>query len=256
MDFLWWQLIILIVVGTGAISFLIDRLQNSKKKLFIKKAEQTTLGIEADDLEGKDLPQAEKADDKTKDYIILIHKTISYSDKKHLIFNSIIRDQMNYADLILRQLETTMNKEFIDLIIEEKGNDIDLIHEVSYIIFHGFIKLLTAETLMKMKQSFRENHFSTRTDFEFKEYVENQENKLVYGWESLFDNQYIYNLKPSRDELKKKIQSQNIFIGNIIKDCFYTAREIAITKEKEMKDAEEEFYKECREFAGTDITSI
>jgi hypothetical protein len=261
MDFLWWQLIVLIIVGTGAISFLISRLQNSKKKLFIKKAEETTLGISEDDIDSKEVEDTEKKidgalNDKAKDYIILIHKTISYSDKKHQIFSSIIRDQMNYADLILKQVETGMNKEFVDLIIEEKGRDIDLLHEVSYVIFHGFVRILISETLMKMKQSFRENHFSTRTDFEFKDYIENQENKLIYGWENLFDNQYIHGLKPNPDDLKKRIQSQNIFIGNIIKDCFYTAREIAIAKEKEMKDAEEEFYKECKEFSGADIATI
>ena len=260
MEFIWWQAIAVIAAITISFLLIVNSINKNRVKATIN-GEKGLIRVESTD--GKEIKQyPEKMitaiknieGDKTKDFIILIHKTIDFMEKKHEIINSTIRDQMNTADLKMKQAETLINKIYMMTVIDEFGKSIDIMNEVSYIIFHNSSRIGLSETLMKMKQSFRENHFTDKSDYEFTEYIEEQANKIYYSLETLFNTQYLISLKPTKENLHIKLHDQQTTIKNILKDCFISAREIAAEKEKEIKELETNFEEECKNISN--ITNL
>lgn len=254
MDFIWWQIVIVVLVVTGCITWITKMLRKNKSNIFINKKEETTVGISSEESLEENNKLLEE--DKIKDFIILIHKTINYMDKKQAIVSSIIRDQMNAADLKMKNFEAIANKVFYAAVFDEYGKSIDVMRETSYIIYHNSMRLGIVESMMKMKQSFRENHFNDKGENEFSEYVTEQANKLYYNWEMLFNEQYLVSLKPTQEDLRNKLHYQEMTIKSIFKDCFISAREIAAEKEEILKQLETDFDADCRSFSGSNIVGV
>lgn len=262
MELIWWQIVILLGAFTACFLLIMNSIRKNKGVLKLKKkGEGTELTLTTEE-QGKGdtekITVKEPVDNsRAKDFIILIRKTINYADKKNEIVNSTIRDQMNTADLKMKQIELAMNKMFIGLLVEEFGNNVNLMQEISYVVFHNAMRIAICETLLKMKQSFRENHFDDKGDYEFEDYIQDQASRLYYSWELLFRTQYLTSLKPSFEKFKDKMgkQEENT-LKSIFKDCFASAREISITKLRQLKELNDEFDEECRNFSGSDIAGV
>lgn len=261
--FAWWEIISIIFAVTLCFMIVLIGIRKNKTKISFKKDDKTLI-LSATEDEYKDTNGEIKkypvkmlevlnslSMNRTKDFIILSRKTLEYSEKKEKIIYSIIQDQMNSAELKLKTIEIIVNKVFIDLMMEEYGRNVNLTHEISFIIFHNGIRVSLIETLKKLKIAFKENHFLDKTEHEFEDYCSEQSEGLYYSWQLTFDLQYVNSLIPSPEHLKSKINKT--VIVNVIKDTFKTARELAEIKNKILKELEKDFDENCKIFTATDI---
>ena len=259
----WWEIIAIIFTATLCFMIVLTGIRKNKARLSYKKDDKTlilsTTESEYKDTDGevKKYPAKMMAVvnslgiNRTKDFIILSRKTIEYSEKKETIIHSIIQDQMNSAELKLRMIETIVNKVFIELMMGEYGRNVNLTHEISFIIFHNGIRVALTEALKKLKVAFKENHFLDKTEHEFEDYCNEQAEGLYYSWQLSFDLQYVNSLVPSPEHLKSKMNKTVII--NLIKDAFKTAREIANTKANILKKLEKDFDEDCKTLEETNI---
>jgi len=263
--FNWWEIVAMLFAATTCILVILYSVRKNKTKISFKKDNKiltlssnetnkaTNFLKGCEDNLSPELIQLIKflGINKTKDFTILMRKTLEYSDKKSKIEKSIMQDQMNSAELKFKIIETVVNKIFMDLMLQEYGRNVNLTNEISFIIFHNGIKVSLIEALRLLKLSFRENHFLDKNEHEFEDYCKEQAESLYYNWQIEFDTQYTNVLIPSPENLKSKI-NKNVIIG-IIQDAFKSAREIAEIKTNILKKLEEDFDSECKNFAGADL---
>ena len=259
----WWEIIAIIFAVTLCFMIVLIGIRKNKARLSFKKDDKTLILSTTEDEYKDTVGGIEKYPAKmlevvnilgmnrTKDFIILSRKILEYSEKKEKIIHSIIQDQMNSAELKLKIIETIVNKVFIELMMGEYGRNVNLTHEISFIIFHNGVRVSLIETLKKLKIAFKENHFLDKTEHEFEDYCSEQAEGIYYFWQLTFDLQYVNSLVPSPENLKSKMNKT--IIVNLIKDAFKTAREIAATKTKILSELEKDFDENCKIFTATDI---
>lgn len=119
---------------------------------------------------------------------------------------------------------------------KNKGRDI---RAFSKIIEYTFI-----ETKATMKEWIRSNHILSRSELEFKVYVKETVRGLLVQVSSIIDKEYLSDdFIVDRETLKKhNIGTLTAQIADLLQTMLFTIRDIAIEKDKEIKELEAESF--------------
>ena len=98
------------------------------------------------------------------------------------------------------------------------------------------VNVLEKEVKGLFRKWFKENHFTSRTELEFKTYVDEKVSQLLQRVSFGIDEKY-KGFDFPRDELRKEHEKDFIaFAGNKFRDAFYKARDISAEKEKQVDE--------------------
>lgn len=173
------------------------------------------------------------------DVLMRIYK-ISDIEKKifELSHLEVVRQQMSYAEAAATEAIDLLTRIYVQ-ILKKKGykDPIRTTSGQSYLLLMQYLKERVTD---KMRQYIRLNHFSERTDEEFKIYVEKNTTEFSLFASECIDNMYFYTEDITRTELHHENRKKQSEFNLIIENCFDKCRSTAFTIKKQIEKLQQE----------------
>jgi len=174
-----------------------------------------------------------------KDVIILMHKTDELLYQKWFTEQvDQIREQMNYAEQIFDQIRVILQKKYLSVLEDKKI--VNFVDSISFQTYCSILKEVQKLTLLIVRNSLKENHFSLKEEHEFNEYKSEKAIFLISKGTEFLNALYFYNADITRNEIYLANQSLVPELKELIMNCFETAREISVNNRVKVLRIEEQ----------------
>jgi len=182
----------------------------------------------------------------TKCRQLIMAKTLKYKSDRELIRNSILRDQMNYAEMKLHEIFLARCRAYREHLTQfrKPGAEIDMEREQKeYLIYQEAIS--NGMTLIKneLRRSFKENGFCNMSPVEYTHYVKEKTKGLITIKREYLMSRYPYDrmivpLQYSFDQLDTDEMETMVF------NLMDRAKEIFLDAEEKLAKLDTEYDKE------------
>lgn len=161
--------------------------------------------------------------------------------------NSILRDQMNFAEQKILELKGILLNDYREQLTEKRDQEnVDPIEEnKQYLLYNSVLTNILEITKDEIRRSFKENGFEGFNGQEFSNYVKNKAQTLISLSKTHMLNQYPYTgmIIPLAERIKR-FEPMSLKIEDMTFDVYIHAKEIKVTIDKEIKQLREKFASE------------
>lgn len=176
---------------------------------------------------------------------VILEKVMEKSDKiVRIKYQETLYEQMNEAELMWGDIKDILKDNFSRAFNEQNSRASKENKLFSSRCYSIILDSLETEMMGLVRRWMKKNHFITKTELEFADYIEDRTKRLHDKMTRLFDEKYDEDKLLVKRELKRKmIDSSMPIISKRISTFFLRARAIAVEKENQIKNIEEEISK-------------
>lgn len=224
---LWWQLMILVLVGTGCVAFAVPFL--IKKGVNIKAK-----GVEIGN-GGRQVPHDKPVT--AKDVLLVVEWTTLTSRKiSHMEEIQLIKEQMNYAEAQMGEVRDTLRRTYLKLLKSIKGDSTGLIQTHESHDYENIMKILTTVMIDEFRVIFRENHLVDRNELDFETYIRAKKEHFNTRITEVLNDIYPPDTKPTREELYEENIKNMAHVLDIFENVIRQGKYISVEYNKRKKD--------------------
>lgn len=184
---------------------------------------------------------------------IILSKREILGDKRLEIRNSILKDQMNFAEQKLIEIKTDLLQEYRRELTNRRNNNLDLNKEDrDYKVYKG--ALIESLGLVKdeVRKSFKENGFEELSGNQFSNYVKDKVISLLSIATIYVDNEYPHNMIISREDWLDFIKNSYAHKAeDICFEVFQKAKDVKKRSKDELEKLNRSFSQDISEFMGS-----
>lgn len=184
-------------------------------------------------------------------WIIVISKAIKFgSEIVQYREISLIRSQMNAAEVRTDYIEGILTKEYLE-VLYKKNPGASIQDDQNYRIFGEFLHGQVYKNILGiLRKVFVENHLTGYNDEAYKEYTVAQINRLMLNIKLAVNGSIPSFLTPGREDINLILERKSGEIIDIFEDIFIEARSLAYKTELIVKKKEKEFDDEMKRLTG------
>jgi len=181
---------------------------------------------------------------------ILLGKTSKYQMKRDQIQNSVLKNQMTFAELKIKEVELYLVQDYRHSLFSRRTAETNLqLEQKEFLIYQEALANACELIKTEVRRSFKENGFHTLSGTEYSTYVKSKvENLISVGREYLMTRYPFDGMTISLDERFKMLDKSKI--NNEIFDMYNRAKEIMKDADKDILELDTKYEKEINEFIG------
>jgi hypothetical protein len=183
--------------------------------------------------------------------LILIGEREKYELNIRKTYNRILKQQMNYVEQKLTEVQTLFSADFMECMHSMTGKSNEDTYETQYKLYYGLLRDSLVSAKDEFRRSFKENGFFELSDSDFTTYVKDKTKNLI----SLLI-QHTRNMYPSRGVVVSAEHIINIYDKNLLNlqevlfSIYATAKQVTAESDVEINDLKTQYAKWVDDFVN------
>jgi len=182
--------------------------------------------------------------------LLMLSKRERHDAQREFITNRVLKDQMNFAEQKILQVQGIFLGDYIDLIYRNRSSDSRPTEEnKQYRLYQGILGNALVSVKDELRRSFKENGFDNLSGVEFTAYVKNKIVSLMVLGKDHVTNMYPYEgMIVSNTDRLEMLKLRAGILEDICFELFVKAKEIKKDAHDKVVALDKEFAEEMNEF--------
>lgn len=174
--------------------------------------------------------------------LIVMGEREKYEINMRKVSNRVLKQQMNFVEQKLVEMQTLFTTSFMDQISRMNGHSNEEQYEIQYKLFYGLLKDCLFALKDEFRRSLKENGFFDLDDTEFANYVKDKTRTIISTI-----SQYFRNLYPTRgilvpvEKIAESLEKSTSDLQNDVFAIYVNAKQIEREIDFETKEIQRQF---------------